>query len=252
MALDFSLVRLDSADPVKVYECFIKGFADYPIRLQPSYKDYSQFLFRNGYDAKVSFGVIYQRMLVGIALNCPSEIGLYNCGLCVLPKYRGGGIGSTLITKSAGETGSLILECLHGNTEALNLYLKLGFVKLREMYTYAGGVPGLPAEVFEVPLSFVISSFRPSHQNSVRCIERIGARSYRLGDSYIAFSLDGEVHLLSFANLDEGMALLAYAAEVTKKPLKAINVDCSDTMALRALDAVGMKPLASQWELALR
>lgn len=250
--MDFSLVRLDSSDPVKVYECFLKGFADYPIRMQPSYKDYTQFLFRNGYDPKVSFGVVYQRMLVGIALNCPSEIGLYNCGLCVLPKYRNGGIGSTLITKSVKETGSLIIECLYSNTEALNLYQKLGFVKLRELYTYAGSVPGLDAEVFEVPLSFIISSFRPSHQNSIRSIERIGARSYRLGDSYIAFSLDGEVHILVAANLDEGMALLAYASLVTKKPLKAINVDSSDTMALRALDAVGMKPLASQWELALR
>ncbi len=250
--MDFSLVRLDSAEPVKVYECFLKGFSDYSIRMQPSYKDYTRFLFRNGFDPKVSFGVIYQRMLVGIALNCPSDIGLYNCGLCVLPKYRNGGIGSTLVSKSVSESGSLILECLQNNEDAMRFYEKLGFVKLRTMYTYAGQVPGLPADVFEVPLSFVLSAFRPSHQNSIRCIERIDARSYRLGDSYIAFSLDGEVHILAAGALDEAMSLLAYAAYVTKKPLKAINVDADDTVALRAFDAVGMKPLASQWELALR
>lgn len=249
MASDFNLIRLDSSEPEKVYDCFLKGFADYNLKIQPTFEEFLIFLKRNGFDPHLSFGVTYERMLVGIILNCPSNSGFYSCGLAVRPKYRSGGIGKTLINKTLSCTSSLTLECLDVNLPALSFYEKLGFRKVRRLMLYSGMVEESYIQAKEVPLSSILDEYRPSHQNTREALERIKPLCYTFGSSFISFSSFGEVHFLITKDVEEGVKLLSFASRETGRPLSAINIDERNTITLEAFSRAGMKYIGSQLEL---
>ena len=252
MASDFNLIRLDTQESEKIYKCFLQGFLDYNLKIKPSFDDFMLFLRRNGYDDHLSFGVTYERMLVGIILNCPLISGIYSCSLSVIPKYRKGGIGKTLIGKTLSVSKPLILECLEENKSSLSFYEKLGFEKVRCLKLYSGNVAPLSLNADEITLSSISDNYRPSHQNTLEALEKIEVRAFSYHSAKIVFSSSGEIHLLSCPDIEDGARLLSFASFVTGRPLSAINIDEREKDAIIAFEKVGMKAIGSQFELIKR
>lgn len=123
--IDISPLRADLATRISNIEkeCFSDPWSERVIR--------SAFSYPNA----VSFGAFEDGHLIGyyFASYILQEAELMN--LCVLPAYRRRGLGTRLLTHlkqvlTQKQAEMIFLEVRAGNTEAQNLYKKVGFLEV--------------------------------------------------------------------------------------------------------------------------
>ena len=73
---------------------------------------------------------------VGYLIHQPVECGRYVTGVGVVPWFRGQGLGRKLMQRMIDSGLPLSLHVRKGNDPARNLYLSLGFFKLRVQTKY--------------------------------------------------------------------------------------------------------------------
>lgn len=198
--------RLSTLEAVPFHEihaCFLEAFADY-------YQDTSAIseqalrerAIKNGFDPLLSAGVRRSGRLAAFTLigagNWRDEAAAFDIATGVVPDERGKGCASrmfSLVEQQLRHRGirRCVLEVLEQNEPAINAYLKAGFTETRRFDCFKrdpgeirGAQKSLPLRVqkLERPHAHDLSrhwDFRPSFENSLEAIERIGKETMNLG-----------------------------------------------------------------------
>ena len=131
---------LSGIDLQTLFKANETAFSDYLVPIHLTKESFRNHLIQSGVDLSMSVGAFSNNNLIGYTLNGFGEWnGLntaYNAGTGVIPEYRKLGIGSAMfefmlpMLKTLG-IQQMLLEVLCKNENAIKLYTKLGFVKIR-------------------------------------------------------------------------------------------------------------------------
>ena len=265
-----------------LYHAFSEAFKDYEMQL--SLTELARMLQRRGFDPAHSFGAFDHDKLVAFTFNgIGSYQGIqtaYDTGTGTIEEYRGQGLARKIFTYSIPylkNTGikRYLLEVLQHNTNAVNLYLKLGFEITREFYYYIQKMDGL---IFDLtPLNSVYhmqpvdmallskvdySDFPASWQNCQQSILRAGkalkaVATYLHGkiNAYCVYeSGTGDIASLAVAKAHRryglGSHLLKYALQdMESEQVKVINIPMEAEGTVDFLSSLNMTPSGKQFEM---
>ena len=275
---------LDESYFLRVYDAFIAAFGDYVIPFDLSEQQFRNHIALNAVELESSVGMLDNEKLVAFTLNgfglWNGRRTVYDAGTGVLPEFRRRGLGITMfdvmmpIFKDRGYEQCL-LEVITTNKNAISMYEKLGFGKIRtlSLLELTGEVNFGPDAVIDVELRDIdhpdwefLQTFwdgEPSWQNSVSAVERsrlnkrfVGA--FHEGDclGYIIYS-SGNGRIAQIA-VDPNYRGLGIGSLLLKKLLaehtgdsapQVINIDRSLHEAMTFFENRGFKTKLSQFEM---
>jgi len=265
-----------------LYHAFSEAFKDYEMQLGQA--ELAKMLQRRGYDPALSFGAFDRHKLVAFTFNgIGSYQGIqtaYDTGTGTIEEYRGQGLARQIFTHSLPylkNTGikRYLLEVLQHNTNAVNLYLKLGFEIIREFYYYVHKIDDLRFDL--TPLNTVYhmqpvdmallskvdySDFAASWQNCQQSILRastaLKAVAIYLRGEIIAYCVyepgTGDITSLAVVQAHRrsglGSQLLKYSLQnMESEQVKVINIPLEDEGTVAFLSSHHMTPSGKQFEM---
>lgn len=219
-----------------VYQAFTEGFSDYIIPFKITMDQFKMHFFGpEGNDLKHSF-VCYEEGPVGLVLGGIKEyegIKTIRCGtMCLVPSARGKGYARELLLKHLQEgkknnCKQAFLECIEGNTKALEFYQFMGYTIANRLKYYS-----LEKALDLVPLgkkSTLAEARNMSYdyhinwQNDWDYLEYIQAEVFIYQSSYIICK-DNRIYQLYICKEDRhrgiGKGLIMKANKDQSKPLK--------------------------------
>jgi ribosomal protein S18 acetylase RimI-like enzyme len=190
-----SIKQLNAISVETVYEVFVKAFSDY---VEPIYLSYHQFKYmieRRGCNLNLSFGAFDDDKLIGFTLNGIGEwnghLTAYDTGTGIIKEFRQKGIASKMFNESLpvlrdNHITQYLLEVIHTNKPAFDLYRKSGFEVTREFDYYILSKDKIEIQESKLNKEFHIKEidnpnwaqfktfwdFEPSWQNSIDSINR--------------------------------------------------------------------------------
>ena len=275
---------LDETYFLTLYEAFIAAFADYVMPFDLSEQQFRNHLVLTAVDLESSVGIIDSGKLAGFTINgfgsWNGRRTVYDAGTGVLPEFRRRGMGFTMfdvmmpIFKDRG-IEQYLLEVITTNKNAVSMYEKLGFSKIRTLSLLElGGEASLGHEPLieidlrdiDVPEWDLLQSFGdgdPSWQNSISAIERsrhqkrfVGA--YHKDDclGYIVYSANsGRISQMAVDQNYRGLGIgtvmlekLLSENDADAKP-QVVNIDRSLLEAMTFFENRGFKTKLNQFEM---
>lgn len=275
---------LDETYFLTVYDAFIAAFADYVITFDLSEQQFRNHFALNAVDLRSSVGMIENDKLVAFTLNGFGQWNgrrtVYDAGTGVLPDFRRRGYGFAMfdvmmpIFKERGYE-QYLLEVVTTNKNAISMYEKLGFGKIRtlSLLEIAGEVNFGHEALLSVELRDIdhpdweyLQTFwdgEPSWQNSASAIERsrlnkrfIGAFHQDVCLGYIVYSA-GNGRIAQIA-VDPNYRGLGIGSQLLKKLFaehnggsapQVINIDRSLHEAMTFFENRGFKTKLNQFEM---
>jgi len=199
---DFEIRSLGKTGYDAIYKAFTRAFADYELQLNA--QQLQTMLKRRGFNPDVSFAAFEGDEITAFTLN---GTGIYNgiptaydTGTGTVPAYRGQGLATKIFEHSIPylrETGirQYLLEVLQHNTNAVSVYLKLGFEVSREFNYFRQDVKAVTNEISGSGSPFTVKQinieefpglaefwdFSPSWQNGFASVQRAAGDFVSLG-----------------------------------------------------------------------
>ena len=138
-----SYSTLENVSDKELYEAFMLSFQGFRITTETTYESFTEMLIERNYDASISFGAFDSETgkLVSYVLNSILEREnktAYAILTGTLPNYRRRGIARTIFDKlkdilQQQEVEIYTTTVLKRNSEALGLYLSVGFTIKKEV-----------------------------------------------------------------------------------------------------------------------
>lgn len=277
---------LTNEDLEIIYRIFIRSFADYIVKMQPTREQFNEMLLRRGVDLAISIGAYSNDELVGFNLNGISafnnEIAIYDCGTGIIPEFRGKGIVRALFENSLAKlqqtkATKYILEVIEGNTTALNAYRKIGFQEHRYLQCFRLNKTSNPlAKATKLEIEWRIEDrpsqallrffwdWQPAWQNSLESIWRskennlivTANRDNKTVGYGIIYRDSGDIPQIAvgeeYRRKGIGQAILGQLIQYSNNEIvKMINVDSKAISTIGLLNSFGFSNFINQYEMIL-
>ena len=267
----------------KIFDAFGKAFEDYEVQVNK--EQMQTMIHRRGFVQELSFGAFEGDSLVSFTLNGIGSFNgvptAYDTGTGTLKEYRGRKLASAIFDYSIPclkEAGieQYLLEVLQHNTNAVNVYRKIGFEVNRELnyfirkndeITFKQHIPASQYAIRQTTLDNCkgAESFRdfyPSWQNSFESICRKAEDFLIFGAFYnnelagycIFEPVSGDVTQIavdpSHRRKGVGRSLLAEVLKFNRHDsLKIVNTDVNCDSITRFLESVNIPLTGKQFEM---
>ena len=275
--------------PIEIlHKSWVNAFSDYAVPIFSSVQELQYMLERRGYNDKLSFGAFDKDNLIGFILNgvrkWNGKLTAYDTGTGLNKEYRRQGIATQLFDKSlpilkSNKIEHYLLEVLHPNKAAFDLYSKKGFKVERESDCYISPIcktnflkqtPGIDFQItklkelnWELLQSFW--EFKPSWQNSIASIEQklkyLTILGIKVNGGLVAYGIienhTGDIPQIavkeSYRKMGIGTALLRKLLNFsTSNQIRIINAD-QDYIPFRSfMNSINLSPEIGQYEMLLK
>jgi len=178
-----------------LHKSWVNAFSDYAVPISSTMQELQYMLERRGYNENFSFGAFDKDNLIGFILNgvrkWDGKLTAYDTGTGLNKEYRRQGIATQLFDRSLpifknNDIEQYLLEVLHPNKAAFNLYSKKGFEVKREFDCYISPISKTNFRIQTPRIEFQITElkelewellksfweYKPSWQNSMASIEQ--------------------------------------------------------------------------------
>ncbi len=273
---------LSAEDFPVVHLACLEAFSDYLIPVQLSEAQFENHILQNAVDLDLSVGAFSDGKMVGYTLNgfglWNGKQTVYDAGTGVVPAFRNQGIGRKMfdfLFPTLQEIGirQILLEVIDDNTNALRLYLGLGFQHSRKLMFFEqvknlNLKPNKSVEIREIenPDWQLFKTFwdgNPSWQFSSESIERklfqkVVLSAYLDGKCVgygVVYPISGVVPQIAVEKNNRrkgiGSAILEQLLTKTDKgiKLKFSNVDSSLKQLIGFIDYLEFNPTITQFEM---
>jgi len=271
--MEFQTRPLNSISMQAAAELFNRSFEGYFVPVQFTEETFAAFAQRDDIDFAASQILLSNEEPVGLALIARRKKTSRLGGFGIISGYRGQGAGGWFTrrlledARQRGET-NMFLEVIAQNENAIRLYEKHGFVKLRRLLGFKAEKPRGNAETDLQPCdqALVLDMIR-SHslpnlpwQVDAETLSRVKAFGYRLGEAFILISDPGADHI-SLRTLvvpaqvrGHGQAVGLLKALFAKYPGKTWHVPAIFPEEVGStFEQAGMQPeTLSQWQMVCR
>lgn len=257
---------------------FNEAFAEYEIPLQFTPEALANKIRIEDINLTVSTGAFEGDKLVGFILFgldiVNNTLYAWDGGTGVIPGYRGQKLTQQMFDHSlpilkAKGVKKILLEVLKNNVGAYNIYERSGFRNLRVLHAYKGPVTKTSSqqhiveEIKNADLDklFQLADWLPAWQ-------QMNKRVANWGDSVSTFCIRENDDIIAFAHLNNntkrilqfavnkdhrrkgiGTALFQHMSKGTE--LTIVNVDDNCEKSNAFLNAIGMQPFISQYEMEM-
>lgn len=272
----------------QLHKSWVNAFSDYAVPISSSVQELQYMLERRGYDDNLSFGAFDKDNLVGFILNgvrkWNGKLTAYDTGTGLNKEYRRRGIATQLFDKSlpilkSNKIEQYLLEVLHPNKAAFDLYSKKGFEVEREFDCYISPIskaifrkqtPGIEFQIIEPKeldweLLKSFWEFNPSWQNSIDSVEQklnyLTILGIEVNGDLVAYGIienhTGDISQIavkeSYRRIGIGTALLQKLLSFsTTDQIRIINVD-QDYIPFRSfMNSINLSPEIGQYEMLLK
>lgn len=190
-----SIKQLNAIRVETVYDTFAKAFSDYVEPFNLTFQQFKYMIERRGCNLNLSFGAFDDDELVGFTLNgigvWNGQLTAYDTGTGIIKEFRKQGIASKMFNESLpvlrnNHITRYLLEVIHTNKPAFDLYKKSGFEVTREFDYYISSKDKIEIQESKLNKEFHIKEidnpnwaqfktfwdFEPSWQNSIDSINR--------------------------------------------------------------------------------
>lgn len=273
---------LTDIDKETVHTANLEAFSDYVIPLQPTADQFENHLAQNAVNFDVSVGAFVKNKLVAYWLtgvgNWNGRKTAYNAGTGVIREFRKQRIATSMFEflspkLKALRFEQLLLEVISNNTNAINLYEKLGFERSRKLLFFEQ-TEEIPTEA---TLNLDIRKIQKKHWTQIKPFGS-GIPSWQFSfeslsraknppeffDAFIdekcvgygsVFPTSGLIPHISidreYQSKGIGSAMLNFLAKQTRnsKKLKFSNLDSDISDVVTLLKKLNFKPTISQYEM---
>lgn len=257
---------------------FNEAFADYELPLQFSADALKNKINVEDIDLSLSVAAFDGDKPVGFILFGIDEVDDVVCawdgGTGVIPGYRGQKLTHQMfdyILPRLKERGAkkILLEVLKNNTNAFAIYQRIGFKKLRELHAYKGHVARLPLHQHiveelnnpDVDQLLKIADWTPAWQ-------QMNKRVRNWGDAVATYCIRDNGNIVAYAHVNKNTGrILQFAVDKAYRrksmgtvlfqhlangnAVTIVNVDDSCPNSNLFLNAIGLHPFISQYEMEM-
>ncbi len=267
----------------EIVSTFNRAFADYRMRVNFNEDSFKMKICSENISLHHSVGAFSGGRLIGFILNGFDFIdnckAVYNAGTGVIPSFRGQKVTQKLheyivplFYKQNFQKG--YLEVLDTNTNAIHIYLKVGYQIERDLASFQGVVYYNKLPVVKDVYAQLINeidwdvlpafwNFRPSWQNNKAAIQRSLDQYKIIGvfcrDNLIGYGIvnpgNGKVVQFgvdkAFRNMGVGKYLFGCMGKIAKSKLSVYNIDESDLSTIQFLKKIGLTSTINQYEMRI-
>ena len=272
----------------RIYDTFNMAFSDYVEPFTSTLEQLKYTFERRGYELDLSFGAFDGDELIGVTLNglgrWNNESTIYDTGTGVIKQYRKQGVATQLFVDSfpiikEHKINQYLLEVVKTNTNAVDLYKKLGFTISRNFdfykfnrnelaFNYDKKLNNVEIRTMKIPnweLFKTFWDFEPSWQNSIDSMNRKIDNMEILG-AYIDGKLygygiiekhTGDIPQLAIEKNNRGKGLATkifyeLLNSTSSEHIKFINIDEQNEPFKHFANKLGINAGLGQYEMVLK
>lgn len=271
--MEFQTRPLNSISMQAAAELFNRSFEGYFVPVQFTEETFTAFVQRDDIDFAASQILLSNEEPVGLALIARRKKASRLGGFGIVSEFRGQGAGGWFTkrlledARQRGET-NMFLEVIAQNENAIRLYEKQGFFKLRRLLGFkAENLTGSPDPNLQTCDQTLVLEMIRAHglpnlpwQVDAETLSRIESFGYRLGEAFALIS-DPQVEHISLRSLvvpiqarKQGQAMRLLNALFAKYPGKTWHIPIIFPEEMGGtFERTGMQPeTLSQWQMVCK